>query len=232
MKAKPLPISSGALNAARIGAPSFINTVTYKGRPYCRWLDDAAALLHYVRSSSRVRALDTYWTYLLSIEAAPEEERVFEKLSVPKPGKNGKADERVPFTPDEVAKLLKAAHADNDEELASLIDLARYTGARIEELCALPIDRVGKDYIEIADAKTAAGWRQVPIHSKLKRTVARLVGQRKDGYLLAGLVPNKYGDRSNAIGKRFGRLKTALGFGSLPLNPQDRGNDAGERCSA
>lgn len=25
---------------------------------------------------------------------------------------------------------------------------------------------------------------------------------------------NKYGDRSNAIGKRFGRLKTRLGFGS------------------
>lgn len=148
-----------------------------------------------------------------ALQDAPEEERVFEKLSVPKPGKNGKADERAPFTPADVVKLLKAAHADDDEELASLIELGMYSGARIEELCALPVERVGKDHFEIADAKTPAGWRQVPIHSKLKRTVARLVGKRRDGYLLAGLVPNKYGDRSNAIGKRFGRLKTALGFG-------------------
>jgi integrase len=31
---------------------------------------------------------------------------------------------------------------------------------------------------------------------------------------LAGLLVNKYADRSNAIGKRFGRLKTAAGFGA------------------
>ena len=31
--------------------------------------------------------------------------------------------------------------------------------------------------------------------------------------MLSGLTANKYGDRSNAIGKRFGHLKTASGFG-------------------
>ena len=34
----------------------------------------------------------------------------------------------------------------------------------------------------------------------------------RDSYLLSGLTFNKYGDRSNAIGKRFGRLKKSLGF--------------------
>jgi integrase len=34
-----------------------------------------------------------------------------------------------------------------------------------------------------------------------------------DGYVLSGLTENKYQDRSNAVGKRFGRLKTRLGFG-------------------
>jgi integrase len=29
---------------------------------------------------------------------------------------------------------------------------------------------------------------------------------------MSGLEANKHGDRSNAIGKRFGRLKTRLGF--------------------
>ena len=39
-----------------------------------------------------------------------------------------------------------------------------------------------------------------------------LIEESKDGYLLSGLTFNKYGDRSNAIGKRFGRLKNALEF--------------------
>jgi hypothetical protein len=87
---------------------------------------------------------------------------------------------------------------------------------RVSRSCAhYPFDKVhgSKGYIEIEDAKTSAGWRQVPIHSKLKATVARLAGDRKMGFVLVGLEANKYHDRSAAIGKRFGRLKTALGFG-------------------
>ena len=41
----------------------------------------------------------------------------------------------------------------------------------------------------------------------------RLKEESKDGYLLSGLTFNKYGDRSNAIGKRFGNLKDSLGHG-------------------
>jgi integrase len=44
-------------------------------------------------------------------------------------------------------------------------------------------------------------------------TLRRLVGKRTSGYVLAGLLANKYGNRSNAIGKRFGRMKKAAGFG-------------------
>ena len=43
--------------------------------------------------------------------------------------------------------------------------------------------------------------------------MARLVEDSKDGHVLSGLTANKYGDRSNSIGKRFGKLKTAAGFG-------------------
>jgi integrase len=88
-----------------------------------------------------------------------------------------------------------------------------WTGARIEELCALPTVRASDDHLDIADAKTNAGWRQVPVHLKLKSTIVRLIDGSKDGFLLSGLTANKYGDRSNAIGKRFGRLKTSVGFG-------------------
>ncbi|WP_342653402.1 hypothetical protein [Pseudomonas sp. F3-2] len=35
----------------------------------------------------------------------------------------------------------------------------------------------------------------------------------KDGYLIITDSMNKYGDRSGALGKEFGRLKTRLGYG-------------------
>ena len=58
-----------------------------------------------------------------------------------------------------------------------------------------------------------AGWRYVPIHRELAQTMTRLIEDSGDGYVLSGLTVNKYGDRSNAVGKRFGRLKTDQGFG-------------------
>ena len=43
--------------------------------------------------------------------------------------------------------------------------------------------------------------------------MAKLVKESKDGYLITELTFNKYNNRSNAIGKRFGHLKQKLGFG-------------------
>src|SRR5262249_28130096 len=116
------------------------------------------------------------------------------------------------FTAAEVAQLHRAAVESGDQQLGDLIALGMFTGCRIEELCALPIDKVMGDHIEIEDAKTDAGWRKVPVHSEIRATVARLVRDSSDGFLLSGLAPNKYGDRSARIGKRFGHLKTRLGY--------------------
>lgn len=51
------------------------------------------------------------------------------------------------------------------------------------------------------------------IHHKLAGTIAHLVRDGADGNALAGLRSNKYGNRAGAVGKRFGRMKTALGYG-------------------
>ena len=100
-----------------------------------------------------------------------------------------------------------------DDTLKDLITLAAYTGCRIEELCILKLENVSDDKVEIVDAKSEAGWRTIPIHQHIAQTVARLVTTSTDGYLLSGLTFNKYGNRSNAIGKSFGRLKKRLGYG-------------------
>lgn len=121
-------------------------------------------------------------------------------------------DKRKGFTPLDYRRLLQAV-PESDTHLSDLIQLGAYTGCRIEELCALKLLHVSSDRIRIEDAKTEAGWREIPLHQRIKQSVARLVDSSKDGYLLSGLTFNKYGDRSNAIGKRFGRLKAACGYG-------------------
>ncbi len=179
-----------------------------------RWVnrlsEDGKKLATIRRGLSELRG---YWAYLQNLDEAPVDAVPFDKLTVPRASKSAKADEREPFTAKEVLRLLDAAKSSGDQKLADLIQLGMWTGARIEELCVLKLDAVHKDYIQITDAKTPAGWRQVPLHSKVKPTVARLIKASEDEYLLSGLSSNKYGDRSASMSKRFGRLKTSLGFG-------------------
>jgi integrase len=154
--------------------------------------------------------LRSYWRYLVNIEAVDEERRPFSDLTIPKVNVGTSYK---PFTPSEVVRLLAAAEERGDSQLADLIRLAMWSGARIEELCALKVDRVTADSFTVDDSKTEAGVREVPIHPKLAPTLKRLVASSIDGYVLSGLGKNKYDDRSDAIGKRFGRMKAELKFG-------------------
>jgi Phage integrase, N-terminal SAM-like domain len=126
------------------------------------------------RSLSELRG---YWSYLTSVEAVPEDSLPLEKLSVPRPSNkdNGGEEVRQPFTAKEVMSLLNAAVEREDSQLADLIRLGMWTGARLEELSALKVKDVNPVYFEVKDAKSAAGRRQIPIHSKLKTTMRRLI---------------------------------------------------------
>ncbi|TXL70548.1 hypothetical protein FHP25_33990 [Vineibacter terrae] len=161
--------------------------------------------------------LRSFWKWLQDREVVSEEMEPFAKHDVSRrakqKGKSG-GDKYVPFEPKEVVSLWKAAKEKDDDSLADLILLGAYTGARIEELCSLGIAEARGVVLKITEAKTTAGVRDVPIHSALKPVVKRLIQASDDGFLLSGLKPNKYGDRSAGIGKRFGRLKRAMGFNS------------------
>lgn len=158
----------------------------------------------------------SFWNYMVNEDAAPFGTSPFSKVEEHAPAvKTPKGQQAgwLPFPAVAVGKLVDAARERKDNELAHLIILGAYTGARIEELCSLKAEDVGVASFHIRDAKTQAGLREVPIHSAIKPLVMRLKEASTDGHLLSGLTLNKYGDRSNAIGKRFGRLKTALGYG-------------------
>ncbi len=121
----------------------------------------------------------------------------------------------VPFKKSELEKIHSTATSKEDADLVDLICIAAYTGARIEEICSLKkncVDLTSK-FLAIEDAKTEAGNREVPIHSSILKVLKRLIRDSTNDYVFCNLTPNKFQDRSNAIGKRFGRLKKELGFG-------------------
>ena len=183
-----------------------------------RWVTELTAELKPATVQRMMTDCRSYWTYLATIEAVPEDSAPFDRL-----GLKVKPSSWLPFEPGDVVKLLNGAVAREDSELADLIRLAMYSGARREELCGLKVEHVKGDHFEIVDAKTAAGVRTVPIHSELQQVMARLLDESNDGYVLTKLAVNKYGNRGDALGKRFTRLKRALGFGGRHVFHSIRG---------
>lgn len=180
-----------------------------------RWLDELTGRGTTPSSLARITSFcRSYWRHLQSIDVVPSDFHPFSNLAANLKEKR-KATPKgswKPFTSAEVVTLYNSARDAGETALANLIMLAAYSGARIEELCALKIEHVAQDHFRIVDAKTNAGVRDVPIHPNIKKLIGRLKKESSDGYLLSGLTLNKYGDRSNGLGKRFGRLKKALGF--------------------
>ncbi len=167
-----------------------------------------------------------YYDYLLRMGHLDSEgSNPFELHKYAKRKKASKQDQRQAWELDDLIKLETAARqkaADRqkatDKNLHSLILLAAYTGARIEELAQLHQRDVkvkeGVTYLSVEESKSQAGLRDIPVHDDIAALVHHLCAHSRDGYLLSGEPKTSIGERSSAIGKRFGRLKTALGYDS------------------
>jgi|GEM_PF-366679 len=123
------------------------------------------------------------------------------------------------FTLDQLETIYSEAVNQGKQRIVDAITIAAYTGFRIEEVYKISkasiIKEEGIESFSIEDAKTEAGVRIVPIHPNIKAKVQALLAESKDGYLLPSTGGNKYGIRSDAMSKAFGRLKTELGFERL-----------------
>jgi integrase len=163
----------------------------------------------------------SFFKYLKHIEEIPEE--TLDPFIVPNEFKIGKKrnskainkrESWLPFEPNAVVQIHKAALSKGDDMLSAVILLGAYTGARIEELCSLKKSDVNlkTKSLKITDSKTEAGIREIPIHDEILNLVKILLKNDEQSFLIPHLTESKFGDRSNAIGKRFGRLKSSLGF--------------------
>jgi integrase len=193
---------------ARFGT---LNAVTAEAAG--RWLEELQREGATVSSLKRMVSFwRSYWRYLAKKKLVKKGDFPFE-LDLSNIPRSQRGDSWRPFPAKDVPKLWRAALVSGDQALFNLIQLGAYSGCRIEELCSLKVKDVRDDAFSVVDAKTEAGIREVPLHPAIKGLVKALVDGSEDGYLLSGLTMNKYDDRSNAIGKRFGRMKTKLGFG-------------------
>ncbi|OUT95487.1 MAG: hypothetical protein CBC01_09405 [Betaproteobacteria bacterium TMED41] len=123
---------------------------------------------------------------------------------------------RKAFSINDIKKLHKLAQIKKDDQLADLIFFATYTAARIEEICQLKTTDIvqldGYSCINIRNSRTSTINRTIPIHPSLQSLIGKMMNRRNDGFLVAMQNKNKFGMRSNALGKRFTRLKKELGY--------------------
>jgi len=191
---------------------------------YCPTLDDVTKenLRRWLRAETRSRktverALSftrKYWRYLQDIGVAPDESYPFIELDLPDTLQNP-SDSRKPFERHDLATLLEGIA--DDTAVYNTAVIALYTGARIAEVMALR----GSSYViqddhkclYIAGTKTKAADRHIPVHPNLEVFIENLLPKNTDDWLIAG-VRSKGGpdQRADVLGKRFGRLKTKLGF--------------------
>jgi integrase len=179
-----------------------------------QWLDASGKAPKTLRRLLSV--LRGYWKWLQEREEIEDANRPFDDLTVGNgSAKQAKAKEIEPWELADIARLTAMLREKGDTQLLDIVEIAKWTGARVEEICSLPVEGVNlaEGVIEIADAKSPAGWRQVPIHSKLAPTLARMIGGRREGFVIEGLTTDKHGDRSKNPKTRFSTYKSALGFG-------------------
>lgn len=230
------PITDSMLSAWRqhletqIDTPKTIDTHITRMQRFCHYLTNEGAPLSFdtvhaflcdVSSARKTRqqylwSARTFWKWAIRYHEGFRSQfgsfpSPFEGHELPKV-KSSTGDSYTPFTRSELEALHSKALANGDAILANLIQFAAYTGCRLEEIGRLKVE----DTIFSADgtpigfkipkAKTDAGVRDVPIHDALLPLYVRLSDSSTDGYLFAG-GKNKYGNRLDALSKRFGRLK-------------------------
>jgi len=190
------------------------------------WVDDQLQGRNAFKAAARptVRKrlswINNFWDY---VEGKYTEVECMTRNILPTPTKtelSAVQNSYHPFTVEDYFILLDATERSNrgrgDPDLKDLIIVGAHTGCRLGELTHMKLDCVGDDWLQVEDSKTANGVRRIPIHKDIQQIIERLKQTSQavnSEYLFSGLSDNnQYRNRSNGVGKRFGKLKNDLGF--------------------
>ena len=208
---------------AFLGSEAMLTTdVTYRRARDFRDDHLLAKLVLTPKTANRyVSSLSSLWRWLIGSRrigdenADPRRLNPWVNLGVPKKkARGGKDKKTVGWSQDEMLTILRSEYL--TELLRPLALLAMYTGARIEELCQIRVQDIHEDvatglpYLNIRKSKTAAGVRDVPIHSIVQPLVISLTeaarGRSQEEWLLPTLKPGGVGGdtRSHYASRAFG----------------------------
>ena len=168
---------------------------------------------------SHITPLKAYWRWLIKHEIITGP-NPWLNLDMPRlKRKDANVASRIAYDAEGIRKLHEVIIlTGSDQMLKSMFMIGIYTGARREEICQLTIGSIQKGLLTIGRAKTNAGNRTIPIHSHLQPSINDMITNHPTGrtsdFLLHDLTANGFDKRSVQVGKRFSRVKTALGFGS------------------
>jgi integrase len=196
-----------------------------EGKDVQKWIDvlinpDGETGLSAKTVNRKLGEIRNYWRWMQSLQIVAEDRNPFAGRRVRDPASRRKTkdEQRQRFRPEDVVRCWSVADQNGDAPLAAAIKIAAFSGARIEGVSQLRATDIRTDpdtqvrFMRMAD-KTVAGDRFVPVHPKITSLLDRLIkGADAEGYLIHSDAKNRYGERSQPVGKRFGRLKTDLGF--------------------
>ena len=121
-----------------------------------------------------------------------------------------------PWAADELARLLDPPPRRAD--LKEVILVGMFTGMRLDEIASMKGSQIREDdgvtFIQVEDAKTPAGNRQVPIHAAIGWLKGR-AEEAKKGRIWQTFNPEGPGKKAGAdAGREFSRFKQSRGFTS------------------
>jgi len=141
---------------------------------------------------------------------------IWTSQSVKQP-KARKSDGKRPYSDDEITTLM------NGKPKPFLHDamlIAALSGMRVEEIARLKVEDISDDCMQIRTAKTVAGERAVPIHSRLLAIIERRCKDKAPSDYLFDELPTPKEDsaveRSQKISKGFTAYRRELGVDDLP----------------
>jgi integrase len=121
----------------------------------------------------------------------------------------------LPWEMDELSKLFNPPPRRAD--LTEVMVVGLFTGMRLDEIASLRHRQLriaeGVAYIQIEDAKSPAGIRQVPLHPRLSWLAERGKAGDPDGRMWPAFNPEGPGKKPGAdAGRDFSRFKAGKGF--------------------
>ena len=115
-----------------------------------------------------------------------------------------------PFSLDQIKAVLATAKADGETEVYGAVLVLAYTGLRLVDACTLKIEEVffDRNVIERVPEKTKryatnrrAAVAKIGLHPALRFELARIIGDRKDGFIFPTLAKWRPERRSGAFQK-------------------------------